>query len=96
MARQALLILKPQKPTMYKELLDSDLATEEYSAGDLKALKKLGCIGSGFHRNAPLTSASSNKKTMSWIWTMNGGPEATETQVHDGSSASLYLDILHS
>ncbi|KAL0948515.1 hypothetical protein HGRIS_011075 [Hohenbuehelia grisea] len=76
----ALIALKPARAAdKFKELKESDIAMEEYSAGDLKALKKLGCVGSNFHRNAP----SGKRTKMSWIWTSNGGPNDQDRQMHD-------------
>jgi hypothetical protein len=66
-----------------RELTAADVKLDEEQESDAVARQRLAKIGSSRkrHRNEP--TLSSKKKHFSWIWTVNGGPEADEEGMHE-------------
>ncbi|KAJ7841673.1 hypothetical protein B0H13DRAFT_2365584 [Mycena leptocephala] len=58
-----------------RELTAADVKLDEEQESDAVARQRLAKIGS--------TMLSSKKKHFSWIWTVNGGPEADEEGMHE-------------
>ncbi|KAJ7259986.1 hypothetical protein B0H12DRAFT_1069883 [Mycena haematopus] len=64
----------------FKELLQSDINMNVEEEPDAVARRKLNKLGSKKKaRNEP----SSTRKTMSWLWTVNGGPGEDNEQLHE-------------
>ena len=84
-ARNALLKLRSGEGCdRYLELKDQDIMLYEEQHVDGVALEKLGRIGSERSR-VHAAASRERKKTLSWIWTSLGGPDADEErEIHDG------------
>ncbi|KAJ7893230.1 hypothetical protein B0H13DRAFT_1625288 [Mycena leptocephala] len=82
-ARAALVELKgPDYVPEFKVLEDTDLNTLAAEESDAKSRKKLAHLGSTKRaRNEP--SDKNRKKTMSWLWTVGGGPGEDEVGLHE-------------
>ncbi|KAJ7040106.1 hypothetical protein C8F04DRAFT_948846 [Mycena alexandri] len=80
-AREALIALKGAAHTLeFKVLADADLNTNVEEESDAEARRKLARLGSSKRaRNEP----TNKKTTLSWIWTVGGGPGEAEAQLHE-------------
>ncbi|KAJ7722721.1 hypothetical protein B0H16DRAFT_1248777, partial [Mycena metata] len=80
-AREALIALKCAAHALhFKVLADADLNTNVEEESDAEARRKLARLGSSKRaRNEP----TNKKTTLSWIWTVGGGPGEAEAQLHE-------------
>ncbi|KAJ7019058.1 hypothetical protein C8F04DRAFT_1276699 [Mycena alexandri] len=85
-ARAALLELKGEpfcEEQGFRVLSEADIRLDEEWELDGNARHRLAKIGSSRHRHANKPSASSKRKTFSWIWTSGEGPEKDAEGLHE-------------
>ncbi|KAJ7766826.1 hypothetical protein B0H16DRAFT_1661387 [Mycena metata] len=81
--REALLRLRAARDcTGWRELKGSDIELDEEREVDTAARRKLGLIGSKRSRRMAAASVAL-KRSLSWIWTADGGPGDDEKELHD-------------
>ncbi|KAJ7043420.1 hypothetical protein C8F04DRAFT_1207359 [Mycena alexandri] len=81
-AREALVRLRGRaRCDAWRELKATDIDLDDEREVDTNARRRLGLIGS--KRSRRVAAAGSSRKTVSWIWTADGGPGDDEKELHD-------------
>ncbi|KAJ7019601.1 hypothetical protein C8F04DRAFT_1214300 [Mycena alexandri] len=81
-AREALVRLRGRaRCDAWRELKATDVDLDDKREVDTNAQRRLGLIGS--KRSRRVAAAGSSRKTVSWIWTADGGPGDDKKELHD-------------
>jgi len=87
-SRQALVNLEHPDVTKFPELNASDLTLDQEVDPDLLAVVKLGNANTNAR---PKTHVSTGKRTLSWIWTADGGPKDDESFQDECTYSNSYF-----